>query len=74
MFSFIYAWTNGYANNRDAGDLIRRLANYDLTVMFPVNVRGTLQVSRAPSDTIESHGVGIEECFFVNVKFYNWFV
>ena len=31
MFSFICAWTNGRANNRDGGDL--RCVHYDVTVM-----------------------------------------
>ena len=34
IFSLIYAWTNGWANNRDAGDLKRHRAHYDVTVMF----------------------------------------
>ena len=29
------SWTNGWANNRDAGDLRRRRAHYDVTVMTP---------------------------------------
>ena len=33
MFSLICAWTNGWANNRDAVDLRRQRANYDVTVM-----------------------------------------
>ena len=33
MFSFICAWTNGWANNGDAGDLRRHCAHYDVTVM-----------------------------------------
>ena len=33
MFSLICAWTNGWANNRDAGDLRRHHAHYDVTVM-----------------------------------------
>ena len=34
MFSLICAWTNGWANNRDAGDLRRYCAHYDVTVMI----------------------------------------
>ena len=34
MFSLICAWTNDWANNRDAGDLRRNCAHYDVTVMF----------------------------------------
>ena len=34
IFSLIYAWTNGWVNNRDAGDLRRHHAHYDVTVIF----------------------------------------
>ena len=33
VLSLIYAWTNGWVNNRDAGGLRRHRAHYDLTVM-----------------------------------------
>ena len=33
MFSLICAWTNCWVNNRDAGDLRRYRAHYDVTVM-----------------------------------------
>ena len=33
MFSLIYAWINGWANNREAGDLRRHRAHLDVTVM-----------------------------------------
>ena len=33
MFSLICAWTNGWANHRDAGDLRRHRSHYDVTVM-----------------------------------------
>ena len=33
MFSLIWAWTNGWANKRDAGDLRRHRAHYDVNVM-----------------------------------------
>ena len=36
MFSSICAWTNGQANNRDAGYLRRHRAHYDLIVMVNV--------------------------------------
>ena len=32
--SLICAWTNGWASNRDTGDLRRHCAHYDVTVMF----------------------------------------
>ena len=34
MLSLISAWTNGWVNNRDAGDLWRHRAYYDVTVML----------------------------------------
>ena len=34
---FICAWTNGWANNRDAVDLRRHGAHYDITVMNLIN-------------------------------------
>ena len=33
IFSFICVWINGWVNNREAGDLTRYLAHYDVTVM-----------------------------------------
>ena len=33
VFSFIYIWTNGWVNNRDAGDLRRHRAHCGVTVM-----------------------------------------
>ena len=33
-FSFMYAWTNGWVNNREAGDLIRHRPYYCISVMW----------------------------------------
>ena len=38
---FIYAWTSGWANNRDAGDLRRQLAHCDGTVIIIVDEKRT---------------------------------
>ena len=42
MFSFSCAWINGWANNKDASDLKRHRADYDVTVMeyfvFPPHI------------------------------------
>ena len=35
IFSLICAWANGWANNRDVGDLRRHRNHYDVTVMLP---------------------------------------
>ena len=37
MFSLIYVWINGWVNNREAGDLRRYPAHYDVTVMVGCN-------------------------------------
>ena len=37
MFPLMCAWTNGWANSPDAGDLRRHGAHCDVTVMHPVN-------------------------------------
>ena len=34
MFSLIYAWTNGWVNNGESGDLRRHRVHYDVTVML----------------------------------------
>ena len=39
MFSLIYAWANGFVNNRDAGDPRLRRAHCDVTVMTKNIVR-----------------------------------
>ena len=36
VFSLISAWINGWVNNREAGDLRRHRAHYDVTVMETV--------------------------------------
>ena len=35
MFSLIWAWTDGWVNNCEAGDLRHHCAHYDVTVMAP---------------------------------------
>ena len=37
MFSLIYVWIHGWVNNREAGDLRRYRARYDVTVMIIAN-------------------------------------
>ena len=34
LFSLICVWTNGWVNNRDAGDFRRNRAHYDLIIML----------------------------------------
>ena len=44
MFSLICAWMNGWVDNREAGDLRRHRAHYDVTVMKNEEKRGGWQV------------------------------
>ena len=43
MFSLICAWTNGWANHRDIGDLRRHHTHYDVTVMTNHDIEYTCQ-------------------------------
>ena len=38
MFSLVYAWINGWVNNRGAGDLRRHRVHYDVMVMLLQNI------------------------------------
>ena len=38
LFSLIFVWINGWINNREAGDLRRYRAHYDVTVMCVRNL------------------------------------
>ena len=53
MFSLICVWINGWVNNREAGDLRRHRAHYDVTVM---SYSGTQ--SRMQSGTQSHHTQG----------------
>ena len=35
MVSLIWVWINGWVNNDEAGDVIRRRAHYDVIIMNP---------------------------------------
>ena len=37
MFSFIYAWTNGWVNKWEAGDWRRHRAHYDVTLLYNIS-------------------------------------
>ena len=55
MFSLICAWTNDWVNSRDAGDLRRRRAHYDATVMSLCLNHLGLDVTGMRLITRESH-------------------
>ena len=45
MFSLICAWINRWVNNREAGDLRRHRAHYDVIVMIHIYIQGKNTVS-----------------------------
>ena len=49
MFSLIYAWTNGWANHRDAGDWRCHRPHYDVTV---INAIFWQEIKRIPPNCI----------------------
>ena len=55
MFSLICAWINGWVNNREAGDLRRYRAHYDVTVML----LKLCMIHPVDSSTCESVGKGM---------------
>ena len=61
MFSLICVWTNGWANYRDAGDLRRHHAPYDVTVMSN-DVNSIVSLIHRPCTCQESE-VAVEWCF-----------
>ena len=51
IFSLIFAWTNGWVNNRDAGDLRRHRAHYD-TPVIPILYFVAMDIHFADMNTI----------------------
>ena len=49
MFSLIYAGTSGWVNDRDAGDLRRHRARYDVNILHGMNRYGIGEVWRENS-------------------------
>ena len=63
MFSLIYALINCWVNNREAGDLRRYHAYYDVTVMRSVKFHHTCQINPEYSDQI----------WMIIFTHWNWF-
>ena len=73
MLSLIFAWTNGWVNNRDAGDLRRHRANYDITVMF-LPEKSDLSTLRIKYSVVRNHTCWHSStlCFHnENLRFWN---
>ena len=63
MFSLICVWINGWVNNREAGDLRRNYAHYDVTVMTQtISDRGVGCPLKAHSRRITQCGTATHIC------------
>ena len=60
MFSLICAWINGWVNAREAGDLRRNRAHYDVNVMFPSHDT-SYQITDRPQYTVHSRTWWLDE-------------
>ena len=60
MFSFIYSWINRRVNNREAGDLRRHRAHYDVIVMFQTIHHVSIHIDRMTFSCMESREEAIE--------------
>ena len=65
MFSLIYAWTNGWAKYRDAGDLRRHCTHYDVTVIRCNGMKGP-RIQHIPKRIFKING-------FISRVQTNWF-
>ena len=70
MFSFACAWTNSWLNNRDAGDLRRHRAHYDVTVMTwtNMNILSVINHLEIDSDILFLHTV----CDLLKCIYFFW--
>ena len=57
IFSLICSWTNGYANNRDVGDLRLHLVYHDVTVMILKDMANCYQ-NTAKHNNARLHDLG----------------
>ena len=80
MFSLICVWINDWVNNREAGDLRRYRAHYDVSVMQIWHVTSTLErhsstlsfsVDVSPRYSVLSHTLGIVKAEFSQFSIYH---
>ena len=73
MFSLIWAWINGWVNNREAGDLRRQRAHHDLTVMHTLSLLYWIVLGHQQAQCwlqsyiCFSHRFGVHHWFVCNV-------
>ena len=80
MFSLVCAWINDWVNKREAGDLRRHRAHYDVTVMFSYLLMArinSLQVAGINSSLnydpeIYRNGYVIIRCLWNSLRHITW--
>ena len=70
MFSFILAWINGWVNNREAGDLRRHRAHYDVIVMILISVIHRIDLLVVPGLRFLTSRISNKHSFKSRVPFY----
>ena len=68
MFSLISAWTMGWVNNRDTGDLRRHRAHYDITVMRQTACTRIMKIWRNDTTFVVTGGTG--GCRYDNMRWW----
>ena len=71
MFSLIRAWTNGWVNNRDYGDLRRHRAHYDITVIRIVDLAFYLWISLYYGSSIYTYRMIFSDSY---IPFFYWMI
>ena len=66
IFSLIWAWISGWVNNREAGDLRRYRAHYDVTVKGYTILLWTTLWIQVPLPHFERHLVKSSQLFITN--------
>ena len=68
IFSSICVWINGFVNSREAGDLRRYRAHYDVTVMYLLCVCG------GRGRNLHQNGVKVDNIIQTNYNPYCWMI
>ena len=72
MFSLICAWISGWVNNREAGDLRRHRAQYDVTVMTPAFARHCWHRSACGCALVQTTGLAPDQVSRQSVFFVQY--
>ena len=72
MFSLICAWINAWVNTREAGDLRRHLAHYDVTATYGLIIRSRLGHCEIPCETVISCVVRVDSAHMLLEGYTPW--